>query len=363
MTIPSLQKPIQILVFFFGLFAAAVFAKPFLVPFTMAALLAMLFLPWCQRMERRMPRALAIIICLLMIMVVVSGVVALLSWQLSDLAADADQIERNLSIKITELRRYIDRTFGISRQQQKELINSGQPSGRLQSMVTGFLAGFGGFLTDMLLVLVYLFLLLYYRTHLHRFVLMLVPRDKQQQAEKTLMESRMVAQKYLSGLALMIACLWVLYSIGFSIVGVKNAIFFAVLCGLLEIVPFIGNLTGTLFTVITVFAQGGSGGMVIGVLVTYGLIQFVQTYLLEPLIVGAEVSINPLATIVGLVIGELVWGIPGMVLAIPLLGIVKIICDNVDEWKPIGFLLGSPPKKRRKNLLRRSTRVNAPETT
>ncbi|RPD45550.1 AI-2E family transporter [Paracnuella aquatica] len=359
MTIPSLHKPMQILLFFILLFVAAVYAKPFFVPFTMAALLAMLFLPWCQRMEQHMPRALAIIICLLCMIVVVAGVVALLSWQLSDLAANADEIEQNLSRKITELRRYIDRTFGISRQQQKELIKGGQPSGRLQTMVTGFLAGFGGFLTDLILVLVYLFLLLYYRTRLHRFVLMLVPQNKQQQAEKTLLESRKVAQKYLSGMALMIACLWVLYGIGFSIVGVKNAIFFAVLCGLLEIVPFIGNLTGTLFTVITVFAQGGSGGMVIGVLATYAVIQFVQTYLLEPLVVGAEVSINPLATIAGLVIGELVWGIPGMVLAIPLLGIVKIICDNVDEWKPVGYLLGSPPKKKRKNLLRRKSRVNA----
>lgn len=357
MVISSLQKPLQVLLFLFLLIAAAVYAKPFLVPLVMAALLAMLFLPLCHRMETAIPRPIAITICVLIVIAVIGGVLALLSWQLSDLAENANTIEENLSRKLSEFRQYIDRTFGISRQRQKEIIKGGESSGRVQSMLTGLLALLGGLLTDMLLVLVYLFLFLYFRGHIRSFVLMLIPLDKKEQAEKTIGEARKVAQRYLSGLAWMIGCLWVLYGIGFSILGVKNALFFAVLCGLLEIVPFIGNLTGTLFTVITVFAQGGSGGMILGVLATYGVIQFVQSYFLEPLVVGAGVSINPLATIAGLVLGEQIWGIAGMVLAIPLLGIVKIICDNVEAWKPIGFLLGNPRKPRRGRFLRRRERV------
>ena len=85
-----------------------------------------------------------------------------------------------------------------------------------------------------------------------------------------------------------------------------------------------------------------------GVIITYAIVQFIQTYLLEPLVVGSEVNINPLFTIIGLVIGELVWGIPGMILAIPLLGITKIICDNVDDLKPYGFLLGTQKSKTKK---------------
>ena len=87
--------------------------------------------------------------------------------------------------------------------------------------------------------------------------------------------------------------------------------------------------------------------MVIGVLITYAVVQFFQTYILEPLVVGAEVNINPLFTILVLVAGELVWGIPGMVLAIPLLGIVKIICDHIEPLKPYGFLIGQEKKKKK----------------
>jgi predicted PurR-regulated permease PerM len=108
----------------------------------------------------------------------------------------------------------------------------------------------------------------------------------------------------------------------------------------------VGNLTGSALAVLMVIIQGGGLGMVIGVIVTYLIIQFLQTYLLEPLVVGSEVNINPLFTIVILVLGGLVWGIPGMVLAIPLLGIVKIICDHIEPLKPYGYLIGSDKKKR-----------------
>ena len=145
----------------------------------------------------------------------------------------------------------------------------------------------------------------------------------------------------------MILCLWIMYSIGFSIVGVKNAVLFAALCSLLEIVPFVGNLTGNVITVLAVVMQGGNSGMIFGVLITYGIVQFIQTYLLEPLVVGRGVSINPVFTIAGLVAGEAVWGIPGMVLAIPFMGISKIVFEHITGLKPYGFLIGEEKKSKK----------------
>ena len=264
---------------------------------------------------------------------------------------DASGIEQNLTKKLDEFRQFVKETFAISTQKQKELVQEQQASssGGASSFVTKLLAGLGGFLTNTILVLVYMFLFLYFRTHLKNFILQLLPKESSAKTGKVIQNSRKVAQKYLTGLAMMIGCLWVMYGIGFSIIGVKGAIFFAILCGLLEIVPFVGNLTGNAITVLMVIAQGGSMQMVLGVLITYAVVQFIQTYLLEPLVVGSEVNINPLFTIIGLVLGELIWGIPGMVLAIPLLGIAKIICDNVEGLKPYGYLLGTGKKQKSKN--------------
>ena len=112
-----------------------------------------------------------------------------------------------------------------------------------------------------------------------------------------------------------------------------------------NISSFVGNLTGTALTIAMSLVQGGDMNMVIGILLVYGFVQFIQTYLLEPLIVGAEVSINPLFTIVGLVAGEMLWGIPGMILAIPLMGITKIIFEHIEPLKPFAYLIGSDEKK------------------
>jgi predicted PurR-regulated permease PerM len=113
----------------------------------------------------------------------------------------------------------------------------------------------------------------------------------------------------------------------------------------LEIVPFVGNLIGNILTVVVSLAQGGDMNLVIGILVTYGLVQFIQSYILEPLVVGSEVSIHPVFTIIGIVAGEFIWGIAGMILAIPILGITKIVCDHVEPLKPFGFLIGEEKKK------------------
>jgi predicted PurR-regulated permease PerM len=346
----SLSRSVLLLLLLFLIFAGLYYARPFLVPVTFAALFAMLLLPLAMWLEEKgLHRILAVLFSLLLLAAVFAGIVWLISWQVADLAKDAQQIEQNLNKKIEEVRNYLSQSLGISRRQQDEIIHQQQSAagtGRLSGILSTFLSGLGGFLTSLLLVIVYTFLFMYFKEHLKRFILLVVPRAQQGKAESTIHRCRLVAQKYITGLSLMIVSLWVMYGIGFTLVGVKNAIFFAILCGLLEIVPFVGNLTGNLITVLMTIAQGGDMSMIIGIVVTYGVVQFLQTYLLEPLVVGAEVNIHPLFTIMGIVIGELLWGIPGMILAIPMLGIAKIICDNIEPLKPYGFLIGEEKKKK-----------------
>lgn len=116
---------------------------------------------------------------------------------------------------------------------------------------------------------------------------------------------------------------------------------------MLETIPFIGNLTGSLLAVLMVVVQGGSNFMIMGVIIAYAAVQFIQSYIIQPLVVGKKVDINPLVTIAGLVLSELIWGIPGMVLAIPLMGILKIVFDNVEQLHPLGFLMGEVEKPKK----------------
>jgi predicted PurR-regulated permease PerM len=170
-----------------------------------------------------------------------------------------------------------------------------------------------------------------------------------------------VVQQYLIGMTFVIGCLWVMYSIGFSVIGIKNAIFFAILCGVLEIIPFVGNLTGSALTSLMALTQGGGTGMVLEVLLTYAFIQFLQFYIISPLVMKTQLSIHPLFTILILITGELLWSIPGMILAIPVLGIFKIICDNVESLVPLGDLIGGQKIHRRPAWTRRRPTGDTPK--
>ena len=312
----------------------------------------MLFLPLSRWFEsKKIPKGFSILFCIIIFLALITGIIWLISWQITDLTTESTDIENKVRKMISEIEEYIGNNFGISKKQQEKIITEqAQENG---SMLSNLGSSITGFVVDFILVLVYIFLFMFYRSRLKTFVLQLISSQQKKNAETIIHDIQKVSQQYITGLGMMIVCLWIMYSIGFSIVGVKYAVLFAIICGLLEIIPFIGNLTGTLLAILMVVIQGGGTEMVLGVVITYLIVQFLQTYLLEPLVVGAEVNINPLFTIIILVLGEQVWGIPGMVLAIPLLAIVKIICDHIPSLKPYGYLMGSERKKKNTLLKRK----------
>ncbi|SFO58867.1 Predicted PurR-regulated permease PerM [Chitinophaga sp. YR627] len=324
-----------------------VYGKPFFVPIAFAGLLAMLLLPVSRWLHAKgINNAVAILLSILLFVGFLALVVLFVSWQISDIAENASQLEQQLMEKYQQLQAWLSTEYGISQEKQAQVLKEQQESssGKASAVVTGIISGFGGFLTDLLLVLVYVFLFTFFRSRIKGFIVRLVPHSEKEKAIACIHKTQETAQKYLKGLLLMIIFLWVMYGIGFSVVGVKNAFFFAILCGLLEIIPFVGNLTGTALTLLMSLVQGGDMTLVVGILVTYGLVQFIQSYLLEPLVVGSGVDINPMATIVGLVAGELLWGIPGMVMAIPLMGMMKVVFDHIPVMQPYAYLLGQDKK-------------------
>jgi predicted PurR-regulated permease PerM len=341
-----LNKAIKVLLFVCLAVIVLYYGKPFLVPIAFAGLLSMLLLPVSLKLQAwGINEAIAVVLSILLVVLFFGGIIALLAWQISDISQDASQIEQSINQKVQQIKEYLSGTLGISHEKQQQIMQKQQQSsGKLSASLSAVVSSLGTVLTNFLLVLVYIFLFMYFRSHLKKFILKLFSKSEQAEATKVIQSSRKVAQKYLTGLMLMIFGLWVMYSIGFAIVGVKNFFFFAILCGLLEIVPFVGNLIGNILTIVVALAQGGDMNIVIGILITYGLVQFIQSYILEPLVVGSEVNINPVFTIIGIIAGEFLWGIAGMILAIPIMGITKIICDHVEPLKPYGFLMGQEKK-------------------
>jgi len=347
--IKALPKELQVALTIVLTVIILYYGKEVLAPMAIAGILAMLFVAPSAWLEKKgCPRWASALISIAILLTCLTGLGFLLSWQLQGFAEQVDSMKKNLTETVSNLQEWIRDRLGIDQERQKAIAEEQVKSGGATTgMAQQFASGFFSLFIDFILVMVYTYLLLFYRSRLKNFLLRVTPNNLQGRTIEIVDSASQVAAGYMAGLAKMIVVLWVLYGFGFTAIGVENALFFAVICGLLELIPFIGNLTGTAITILGVTAQGGDTNMILGVVAIYACVQFVQTYLLEPLIVGNEVNINPLFTIFSLVVAEALWGIPGMVLAIPVIGIVKIICDRVPHLKPFAYLIGSDKKAKK----------------
>jgi len=335
----SINSVIKKILLLFLVFGGLYYAKVFLMPLFIGGILATLFLPFCNWMERKKtPKGLAVFICLLALILLLASIVALLGWKIYDLLDDFAMVKK-VSIEIlNSIQLYISNHLDLSFKEQFQILKKEQPSyGTIMQMLAESLASL---FTNLILVLVYFLFLLYYRVHFKIFFLKQTAISQQGNMEDLIDSAAHISQQYLLGISKMILLLWIMYGIGFSVLGVENALFFAILCGLLEIIPYVGNITGTALTLIVAALHGANLSMLGGIILVYGVIQLIQGWVLEPLILGPQVKINPLFTIFALVLGELLWGIPGMILAIPTIAIFKIVCDHIESLKPYGFLIG-----------------------
>lgn len=336
MTSTSVTKKLIILVLILVLLY---FGKDFLMPLAIGGILATLFLPLCKWLEgRKIYKGIAALTCLLLLLLVIVSVIGLLGWEFSELTNDFALIKEKAIVTGDRVQEYIFNHLGISVEKQSQILKNEQPSiGGIMQKVGG---SFSYIFTNFILVLAYVFLLLYYRVHIRNFILKLTGQSDQKKMLKVVYSATHVSQQYLLGLSKIILCLWILYSIAFSILGIKNAIFFAMLCGLLHIIPFVGNIIGALITVLVATIQGAGLPIILSIVAVYAVIQFIEGWVLEPLVLGHQVKINPLFTIIALILGELLWGISGIFLAIPLTAMVKTVCDHVESLQPYGFLIG-----------------------
>lgn len=329
----------RILLLVFLVIAALYFGKVFFMPLCFGGIFATLFLPMCQWLERKkLPKVLAVITCLLTILLVVGSVLSVLGMKVASLIKDVELLKLRAIASADRFQNYIFNHFGLSVADQLLLLKQEQPS--YSNLMQSMAGSISGLLANLVLIYIYFIFLLYYRGHIKHFLLKLSPENQRPEMENIIKNTTKVSQQYLIGLAKMIFLLWVMYGIGFSIIGVKNAIFFAILCGILEVVPYLGNIFGTLITLFVASLQGADLPLLVQIAIVYSIVQTIQGWLLEPLILGPQVKINPLFTIIVLIIGQLLWGISGIILAIPLTAMFKIICDKVESLKPYGFLIG-----------------------
>lgn len=333
-----LLKGVLILFVLWLLFAGLYFCRPFLLPLAFAGIFAMLLWPICRKLEGwGLNSSLSALISVFVLVGVVVGLFSFLSEQIEGFVTDLPQLQQTFEEKLSQAQEFITDQIGISEQRQQSVLSSGKSVAT--DLGKQFAASFINITVKTLLMLVYIFLLLLYRARFKNFVLKYTPEAKKEKAHEVILTSANVAKSYLAGRLLLIMILAVFYCVGLSIIGIQQAIFFGILAAILGLIPFIGNIIGAFFPLAMALLNQGTTAA-IAVIGLYVVVQLIENYLLEPMIVGKKVNLNAFFAISVVVLGEVVWGLSGAILAMPLLGIAKIIFDNIRALQPIGYLVG-----------------------
>lgn len=339
---------LSILLFYF-LVLGLIEAKSFLAPFSVAGVLALLVLPLNRKMERSiLNRPWASFVNTLLLFLLSLGFFALLSMQVKNVIDDWPQIKETMEPKVEKMKTFVLEHTPVSEKNLQEtqsdgfsFLGNGSSAGRkAASFFNRTLQFFGTYL----LTFIYIFFLLNYRRHFKNFLLKLFPDRERDHIQKVITDSARITQNYLLGKILLIGFLSIFYSIGLGISGVNNFILVSVLAALFSIVPYIGNIVGFGMAMVFGYLTSGDPTIIIGITLTFFIGQFVESYIMNPYVVGDKVDLHPFVTILVVVIGNLVWGLIGMILAIPLLAMVNIVFLNVRPLKPFGYLLSKEGK-------------------
>ncbi|PSL32336.1 putative PurR-regulated permease PerM [Dyadobacter jiangsuensis] len=316
-----------------------------IIPLAFSILLAILLHPVCAWLEvRKVPRIGAILLSILALFTVIVILVYVVSMQIGSFAEELPRITEKAEAILDETLTMGERYLNISRTQQvseakKYLINA-LSEGR--AVLLNTLVTTTGAISTFVLIPLYIFFFLLYRDFFRMFVhkaIRSVPNEELNMLLKKIYE---VIQSYLSGLFLVILIVGVLNSIGLLILGVPHAIFFGFLAGFLILIPYIGILIGSILPALLAIVTMDSPWYAVGVIGVMSFVQFLEGNLITPHIVGSKVSVNPLAAIVALFLGGQLWGLSGLILALPVTAILKVIMDAVPSLEPYGFLLGEP---------------------
>jgi AI-2 transport protein TqsA len=322
------------------------------IPLVFGLLIAILLYPLNKFFEHRLHlgRAAAAVVSVTLFISALAGFIYFLSLQIIGFSSDIPQLKKRFQQMFSGLQEWLSYTLHINSKQQSEYINKSVNSimeSAAHSVSNVFIS-----VADILLLLIFIFIftffILYHRKLLMRFVLHLFNVRHREKVNEVIHETKSMINSYVLGLVIEMAIVSVATCTMLLIMGIQYALLLGVMAAVLNIIPYLGIYTSIVICMLVTFANStGNAALIAGA----GLfaVHLVDSNVLFPRIVGGRVKMNPFITIIAVILGEFLWGIPGMFLFIPIAGILKLVCERVEGLEAWAILMGveehSKPKK------------------
>lgn len=335
------------LVVLFLIVALAYAVQAVLIPVLFAIIFSITLFPLCRFLESiKFPRVLASATSVIVAILIVSGIIYFIVNQVIVIGKNGEDISRNFLNIYDSIQVYLQSKFGV---EPGELTNRIRAEGQdfishADRYLTAAFSSAGGTLASVVLIPLYIFFFLYYREFFKEFFIRANRAHNPAKTLATLAEIYEVIQNYLLGLVMVMGIVAVLNTIGLMVMGIEYAWFFGTLAALLLLIPYIGIAIGSLIPVLFAIATMDSYWYALGVIIWFQVVQFLESNFITPNVVGGKVSLNPMIALISLLLGGMLFGLPGLILALPLVASIKIILNLDESTQPFSFLIGEPEK-------------------
>ncbi|OKL39669.1 AI-2E family transporter [Pontibacter flavimaris] len=325
------------------------FGSTLFIPLSFALLISFVLYPICVWLEKKeFPRWAAIALCLLLLLALVGGLGYLLVRQMLRFGAEWPQLQGKLKAAWGNISLYAETHFGFDATKQVAWLEgmAADVASSAFSLVQGVVYTSAVSLVLLVLIPIYVALILYNREALARALYSFFPKDEHQKIHQILLETITTYYNFIKGMAIVYLVVGVLNSLGLLLIGVPHAIFFGVAASVLTFIPYVGITIGAILPMAVAWITYDSMWYPLGVVLVFGVVQYLEANLIFPWAVSARLQVNMLFTLLAIVAGGILWGASGMILFIPFLAILKLIADKHEAMRPISLLLGSGKERR-----------------
>lgn len=340
------------------------FGQETLKPFAFSCLMAILLISPCRFFERQgFHRGIATLISILMALVVFLVVFYFISNSIVSFRSDVPQMVENINSLVQKAELWIQHKFHVSTEKMQAFVQSStdkilpSTSSIVNTTVTTvtniFFLGIVVFITT--------FLLLLYRGLIVLFFTSLFAKEYTEKIHGIFSKTRYVIRSYIVGLCIEMIIVAIAYCSALFIIGVKYALLLGVIGAILNLIPYLGIFMACILSALITLTTN-SPGKVIWVVIALLIIHMTDSNILMPRIVGSKVKLNALVTIMGVIVGSALWGIPGTFMAVPFMAIMKVVFEDVEPLQPFAIIMGedisikpviSPALKKLSHTIRR----------
>jgi predicted PurR-regulated permease PerM len=327
-------------------------AKEILSPLVFSCLFSILLLPFASFLENklRLPRSAASMLAVITLLAAIGGLLYVIASQISALVSDWPQFQDQLHRSQDAVQTWIRSTVHITKHKQNTIVaNTTNKVMASEGTVVGTtLLSVSSLLLFFVFTFIYTFFFLLYRRLIMRFLESVFLDENKKLVHDIIEQVQFIIRKYIIGLLIEMFLVATAVSLVFMGLGVQYAILLGLITGLFNVIPYIGIFSALIVSSAVTFATAPNPATTLYVAITLVVTHLIDSNVLLPLVVGSKVRINALITVLGVIIGEMIWGIPGMFLSIPVIAVLKIIFDRIESLRSWGIILGDEePKQNR----------------